>query len=235
MKTLTIKLNAPLQSYGNEASFNQRTSKSYPTKSAVLGMIAASLGYRRDNSKILVLNDLSFAVRVDQPGSMLTDFQIVRYGKKAGDQKLTYRKYLQDSVFMVAIGSEDNELIEKIKYSLHHPKFQLFLGRRSNPIAGLLEIREFTGINPVEALKQIPWQAATWYQKRYHGENYKVELIADASLLPDQEVEMVKQKIRSFDQRNRYHEYNSIAHERFDLKNEQFNLEDTDHDIYSII
>ncbi|WP_143441692.1 CRISPR-associated protein Cas5, partial [Lactobacillus helveticus] len=47
MKTATIRLTAPLQSYGNQASFNQRTSDNYPSKSAVIGIIAAALGYRR--------------------------------------------------------------------------------------------------------------------------------------------------------------------------------------------
>lgn len=76
MKTLIIKLAAPLQSYGNEATFNRRTSYRYPSKSAVLGMIAAALGYRRNNTKkITALNQLQMAVRIDQPGETLTDFQ----------------------------------------------------------------------------------------------------------------------------------------------------------------
>ena len=41
MKTLTIKLTGPLQSYGNEATFSRRTSYHYPSKSAVIGLIAA--------------------------------------------------------------------------------------------------------------------------------------------------------------------------------------------------
>ncbi|EFQ53882.1 hypothetical protein HMPREF9265_1249 [Limosilactobacillus oris PB013-T2-3] len=32
MKTLTIKLTGPLQSYGNEATFSRRTSYHYPLK-----------------------------------------------------------------------------------------------------------------------------------------------------------------------------------------------------------
>lgn len=51
MKTLTIKLKAPLQAYGNEATFERRTTNPYPTKSAVIGMISASLGYDRNDKK----------------------------------------------------------------------------------------------------------------------------------------------------------------------------------------
>ena len=35
MKTLVIRLTAPLQSYGNEATFNRRTSNYYPSKSDI--------------------------------------------------------------------------------------------------------------------------------------------------------------------------------------------------------
>src|SRR5699024_978777 len=92
MKTATIRLTAPLQSNGNPASFNQRTSDSYPTKSAIVGMIAAALGYaREDNEKTLELNNLLFAVRIEQSGKMLTEFQTVEYRKSASKtaRKLT--------------------------------------------------------------------------------------------------------------------------------------------------
>ena len=61
MKTLTIKLTAPLQSYGNEATFERRTTNDYPTKSAVIGMVAAALGYRRADARIASLNELQLA------------------------------------------------------------------------------------------------------------------------------------------------------------------------------
>ncbi len=47
MKTLTIRLIAPLQSYGNQATFERRTSDDHPSKSAIIGMIAAAMGYKK--------------------------------------------------------------------------------------------------------------------------------------------------------------------------------------------
>lgn len=82
MKTLTIKLSAPLQAYGNEASFERRTSWQAPSKSAVIGMIAAALGLRRDSEQISELNSLAFAVRIDQPGKIMTDFHTVEWKKR---------------------------------------------------------------------------------------------------------------------------------------------------------
>ena len=93
MKTLTIKLKAPLQAYGNEATFERRTTNPYPTKSAVIGMISASLGYDRNDKKILKLNDLEFAVRSDQPGQIVNDFQIVEYAKSATKKTIKKKKH----------------------------------------------------------------------------------------------------------------------------------------------
>ncbi len=67
MKTVTIRLTAPLQSYGDEANFDRRTSYDYPSKSAIVGLIAAALGYRRTDARIQTLNQLDYAVRIDQP------------------------------------------------------------------------------------------------------------------------------------------------------------------------
>ena len=103
MKTLTIKLTAPLQSYGNEASFERRTSWQAPSKSAVIGMIAAALGMRRNDKRICELNNLAFAVRIDQRGKIMTDFHTVEWKKEK--RKLTYRDYYQDAVYVAAVGS----------------------------------------------------------------------------------------------------------------------------------
>ena len=58
MKTISIRLTSPLQSYGNEAQFARRTTGDYPSKSAIVGMLAAALGYQRDDPAINALNDL---------------------------------------------------------------------------------------------------------------------------------------------------------------------------------
>ncbi len=236
MKTLTIKLTAPLQSYGNEATFDRRTSYHCPSKSAVLGMVAAGLGYRRDDSRITELNRLSFAVRIDQPGARMTDFQIVEYqkSKTKNARKLTYRDYLQDAVFVVALGGDPVE-IDRIYDALRHPKFQLYLGRRANPPAGPLMMQRFEDQTPVDVLRNLDWQAAGWYQRR-RGESYSAELLADANLLAEQPNVLVKDAIGNFSQRHRYSKYRAVANTRVLLQNTQQDKggrisKDTDHDI----
>lgn len=212
MKTATIRLTAPLQSYGNQASFNQRTSDNYPSKSAVIGIIAAALGYRRDDARILQLNNLLFAVRIEQSGNMMTEFQTVEYQKSSTKtaRKLTYREFIQDAVFIVAIGSDNDHEIEKIVSALKHPKFQLYLGRRSNPPAGPLMIETYDEENPLQVLEKLSWQAEPWYQKRLRAPKFLTRIIADAELNPENNITMIKDKVGSFNQKNRYYQYRPV-------------------------
>ncbi|MFB0972276.1 MAG: CRISPR-associated protein Cas5, partial [Neofamilia sp.] len=63
MKTILLKFAGPLQSWGTDSHFETRKTDFYPSKSAIIGIIAASFGYERDdNEKIQELNELDFAV-----------------------------------------------------------------------------------------------------------------------------------------------------------------------------
>ena len=61
MRTLLLKFAGPLQSWGTASDFEIRHTDLYPSKSAVIGLIAASLGYRRnDDERNQKLNKLDF-------------------------------------------------------------------------------------------------------------------------------------------------------------------------------
>lgn len=232
MKTITIRLTAPLQSFGNEATFSRRTTNLYPTKSLIIGMLAAALGYRRDDSRIEKLNCLKIAVRIDQPGKILTDFQTVEYKKNT--RKLTYRDYLQDGVFIAAI-SADEKTIVKLEFALKHPKFQLYIGRRSNPIAGVIQIQEFNEANSLKVLEKLSWQASTWYQKKYRSSIYSAKIVADADLEKASDSNLVKDAVGSFNQHSRFHEYRAVVVKRVSLKNNYYQNPTTEHDIFDAI
>lgn len=235
MKTLTINLAGPLQAYGNEASFSRRTSYLAPSKSAVLGMIAAALGYRRDDPRISQLNKLQMAVRVDQPGRTMTDFQTIEYDSKRQKRSLSYRDYLQDAVFVVAISGDDRQ-IDQIQDALHHPKFQLYLGRRSNAPAGPLKTKVFPDEEPVEVLKKYEWQASKWYQQRQKQATYSVKILADANLIPSGRINtFVKDNVGSFNQDHRWHSYRATKSIHVPLTNKYFKELDTEHDIMANI
>jgi CRISPR system Cascade subunit CasD len=66
---LLVTLSGPLSAWGEIAVGERRSSWPRPSKSAVLGLVAAALGYdRNDTAAHTALNDgLHFAVRVDSP------------------------------------------------------------------------------------------------------------------------------------------------------------------------
>ena len=144
MGTLLLRLAAPLQAWGTESKFESRRTQRDPSKSGVIGMLAAALGLRRD-ADLSELTALRFGVRVDREGKVIRDFhtaQAVKAVKAAKKDKneepekigyVTSRYYLSDAVFLVGLESEDHALLEKIETALRAPYFPLFLGRRSCP------------------------------------------------------------------------------------------------------
>lgn len=132
MATLLLRLAAPLQSWGADSKFDTRRTGGEPTKSGVIGLLAAALGIRRDaDAEIQALSAaLRFGVRVDKEGELLRDFHMAHSEKTA---YLTNRYYLSDAVFLVGLESDDAALLAKLEDALHHPAFPLFLGRRSCP------------------------------------------------------------------------------------------------------
>lgn len=113
MATLLLRLAAPLQSWGSDSKFETRKTDREPTKSGVVGLLAAALGLRRDDTEGLArLNGLRFAVRADQEGSLLVDFHTA---KSRDTSYVTYRHYLQDAVFLAGLESGDEALLRSWK------------------------------------------------------------------------------------------------------------------------
>ena len=135
MATLLLRLAAPLQAWGADSKFETRKTGREPTKSGVIGLLAAALGLRRDEREALLrLTGLRFGVRVEREGQLLVDYHTA----KTQDEKnsyVTYRHYLQDAVFLAGLESEDAALLLQLQDALQHPAFPLYLGRRSCPPA----------------------------------------------------------------------------------------------------
>ena len=87
MATLLLRLAAPIQAWGAEAKFETRRTLGYPTKSGVIGMLAAALGYSREESPEH-LNGLHFGIRIDREGIYLRDYHTA-HGKKDKDTYIT--------------------------------------------------------------------------------------------------------------------------------------------------
>ncbi|MFB7411467.1 type I-E CRISPR-associated protein Cas5/CasD [Streptomyces sp. NPDC056202] len=149
--TLLLRLAAPLQSWGDHrAALDSRHTAPQPTKSGVIGLLAASLGRDR-NEPLGQLADLTMGVRADVPGTLLRDYHTVSDYRGVpllsanlnakGHQKPTSkpryirpteRFYLQDAAFLVGIhGPAD--FMEELTTAAKNPACLLGLGRRSCP------------------------------------------------------------------------------------------------------
>ena len=63
MATLLLRLAAPLQSWGSDSKFETRKTDREPTKSGVVGLLAAALGLRRDDTEGTAADTLSCTLR----------------------------------------------------------------------------------------------------------------------------------------------------------------------------
>ena len=251
MAVLLLKLAGPLQSWGSASRFTDRGTQHEPTKSGVVGLLAAALGRRRTAS-VDDLASLRFGVRIDQPGSVEDDFQTEHKRKwdknsnrwvlntsKEGSLPLTHRHYLSDAVFVAAFEGDD-ELLERFAVALDAPAVPLFLGRRSCPPACrvLLELSESGTL--LETLKGHPWEASERYKKNRRfreSEFVDLEILYDKQSDSDGEGYHVVQRDVpiSFSQEHRQYSFRTVAHATASVRNPAYVRQPADHDPWAAL
>lgn len=152
-----------MQSWGDSSRYRQRTTGQVPTKSGIVGLLAAAEGRRR-SAPLEDLAELNLAVRVDQPGTLLRDYQTAQQWQTSGKTSLVTRYYLGDAAFVAAVQSPRRELLEGLEQALRAPRFPLFLGRRSCPAPPQL-VHGIVDDTAVAALHTVPWQAGTEHRR----------------------------------------------------------------------
>jgi CRISPR system Cascade subunit CasD len=183
--TLVLRLAGPLQSWGMTGQFTRRDTHTQPTKSGVLGMIAACLGRERD-ADISDLTSLQMGVRVDQPGTLIEDYHTISRtdgstlptasGKKKTDLTAVSRRwYLADAVFLVTL-TGDNKLLDAVADAIDHPVYAPTLGRRSCVPTGRLNLGVH-GPEPETLIKEWPWQASA-----VHIAKHTVDPVLDGTI-----------------------------------------------------
>ncbi|MFH8410749.1 type I-E CRISPR-associated protein Cas5/CasD [Streptomyces sp. NPDC018019] len=185
MSVLILRLAAPLQSWAVTGKHSRRTSLPYPSKSGVVGLLAAACGIPRDapcspttGVTFAELAALRLAVRVDRPGEALTDYHTVSgasHSPTDPDQqrlptadggrlpvekstKATRRQYRSDAAYTAYLDGNPH-LLHRAAQALRRPRYPLYLGRRSCPPGKPVLIALDNEADLDHALRTTPWQA----------------------------------------------------------------------------
>lgn len=172
---LILRLDGPMQAWGTHTYEDFRPSNLYPTRSGLLGLIAACLGIERGdlNGQAALAASVEFSVRVDtaverldrkQPvnksGVKLPDFHTVMNARKVDGKAnkfpvVSRREYLFDAAFTVAVGAKPNAplALDTIAEALRRPLYTPTLGRRACPPTRPVFDGEAEAANGVEALR----------------------------------------------------------------------------------
>lgn len=172
MPTLLLRLVGPMQSWGTTSRFDQRDTGKEPSKSGVIGLLAAAMGIDRENwTDLEPLTRLTMGVRHDRPGVPKRDYQtagcaatdtiIKADGTQArGGGVVSQRFYLADAAFLVGLECEEISFLNNIYASLRNPVWTLALGRKSYVPSESIWIEDGVQDAPLrEILSRWPWIA----------------------------------------------------------------------------
>ena len=172
MTGFLLHLYGPMQSWADTGFGQLREAGEFPSRAAVLGILAAAMGIPRADNRLLSLHEgLKVHVVTLRPGRVLRDFHTVetRVGKA---RTLTSRDYHHDAHF-VALVEGDEALLVEAEAALRRPVYGTFLARRSCPPALPLRPEPVEG-DPFAALvesalttaRQFPRDDKTWRSGR---------------------------------------------------------------------
>ncbi|MBM4284862.1 MAG: type I-E CRISPR-associated protein Cas5/CasD [Deltaproteobacteria bacterium] len=85
MSTLFLRLAGPMQSWGIQSRFTIRDTGLEPSKSGVVGLLAAALG-RRGHEPVADLAALKMGVRVEREGLLKMDYHTAGGAHRRGDK-----------------------------------------------------------------------------------------------------------------------------------------------------
>ena len=166
--TLFLRLEGPLQAWGERGRWSIRDTASEPTKSGVVGLLACALGLSADEDISNLSRSIRIGIRCDRAGSVLRDYHTVVGGVMSAEGKIkinastkepetvvSERYYLSDASFLVAVQAEP-QLISRLRDVLQDPTWPFFLGRKSCPPSTPVFEGAGNFPSPEEALKSMP-------------------------------------------------------------------------------
>lgn len=171
---LVFTLAATLGAMGELAGHERRGSLAWPGRSALLGLVGAAMGLRRD-SDFSALDALSLGVAVFDEGAPLRDYHTVQTVPSAAARRpnsrpealrtagqrvnttITLRDYRTGVLYGVALWGGD---LAPVEAALNAPHFTLYLGRKSCPLSAPPAARIVNADTPEAALNALilpPW------------------------------------------------------------------------------
>lgn len=207
-QTLLLTLRGPQQAWGSRSRFATRGTERAPTRSGVLGLVAAALGMDR-TEPLDRFDEIRFGVRIDRPGRIETDFQTARTLDGKTSMPLSYRAYLADAVFVAGLESTDAALLNELRDALRAPRYPLYLGRRAFPPAGPVPT-DIVDTPLLEALHGHPWQGVSKGGQRADRQVPEtLDALVDAS--PDEQADLSLEDVPvSFDPRRRRYAWRDV-------------------------
>ncbi len=146
---VALLLDGPLQSWGFASRFQRRTTALHPTKSGIVGLIAAAMGLAKGSveeramlQQLATLRMSSIAIPREAPGSdepppvtRLDDYHTVLNTRRASgvpskDAVVTHRQYLLDARFGIIL-TGDRLVLERAATALQNPIWGVWFGRKS--------------------------------------------------------------------------------------------------------
>lgn len=177
MEYLVFRLYGPLASWGEVAVGESRHTAPYPTKSALIGLLGAALGIRRDDEaqQLALADGYLFATKVLSWGSLLRDYHTTQVPDSAGKRTyrtrrdelvmgkdrlgtvLSSREYRCDSHLLVAVRPQENApfTLDALREALLRPRFQLSLGRKACVLSAPLAPQQIEAATLAEAFDRF--------------------------------------------------------------------------------
>ncbi|GJL44644.1 TPA: type I-E CRISPR-associated protein Cas5/CasD [Citrobacter farmeri] len=152
---LVFQLHGPMASWGVDAPGEVRHTHELPSRSALLGLMAAALGIRRDEeARLNTFNQhYHFVVCASSQPHWARDYHTIQMPKEVRKARyfsrreelsnpdllsalISRRDYYTDAWWMVAVALTPDApvTLEAIRSALLKPAFPLYLGRKSHPL-----------------------------------------------------------------------------------------------------
>lgn len=162
---------------GGLAGHERRGSLTWPGRSAIIGLLGAAMGIRRDGD-FAALDALHMAIAIFDAGTVLRDYHTIETVPSAAARNpqsrpealrtaraqiktnttITQRDYRAGALYGVAIWGGN---LAELAGALRQPVFTLCLGRRSCPLSAPADPQIITADSPEAALASLrlpPWR-----------------------------------------------------------------------------